>query len=206
MEKIKEEILQSQIVSVIYNEVQKLRNSTEEKKAVYRQRCIWELIQNAVDSRFEDRKVDIVVNYDCENSVVCFSHNGRGFSERDLWGLVTQTSGKQSDAESVGQFGTGFITTTLLTPKIKISSFIEETGRAFEIILDRSGITREEIAVAVKDNLQVLENLDMTESLDFPLGTWTPLLIKLMNLKSVNSLKVLSKLVSKVSKSILVFF
>lgn len=173
MEEIKEEILQSQIVSVIYNEVQKLRNSTEEKKAVYRQRWIWELIQNAVDSRFEDRKVDIVVNYDCENSVVWFSHNGRGFSKRDLWGLVTQTSGKQSDAESVGQFGTGFITTTLLTPKIKISSFIEETGRAFEIILDRSGITREEIAVAVKDNLQVLENLDMTESLDFPLGTWT---------------------------------
>ena len=172
-EEIKEEIFQSHIVSVIYNEVQKLRNSTEEKKAVYRQRWIWELIQNAVDSRFKDRKVDIVVNYDSENNVVCFSHNGRGFSVRDLWGLVTQTSGKQNDTESVGQFGTGFITTTLLTPQIKINSFIEDTGRAFEIILDRSGITRDEIEVAVKDNLQVLNNLDMTARHDFPSGVWT---------------------------------
>lgn len=48
----------------------------------------------------EDRKVNIVVNYDCENNLVCFSHNGRGvFETYGDW--QTQNYGKQNDAKSV---------------------------------------------------------------------------------------------------------
>ena len=155
---VKDEFLIRKSVSTIYNEMNKLRMSPEEEKGRLRQRWIWELIQNAVDCHRDETPLDIEVNYD-GNSKLTFSHNGKGFRKRDLWSIVTQTSSKLEDEDSTGQFGTGFVTTSLLSPKIYINSFLEENRVPFSIVLDRSGTSTSEITEAVTKNFDILNNL-----------------------------------------------
>ena len=73
--------------------------------------------------------------------------------------MVTQISSKQSDDITTGQFGTGFVTTTLLSPKITIGSFLENDNYPFDLNLDRSGKTREEIRESVKKNIELIEQV-----------------------------------------------
>ncbi|MEG2505420.1 MAG: ATP-binding protein, partial [Carnobacterium sp.] len=116
-EEIMANLLKEKSAATIYNEIEKLRSSSEEVKEKLRKRWVWELIQNAVDCCKDNDTIDIEIKYDGLSSLT-FSHNGKGFREDDLWSIVTQTSSKQSDSESTGQFGTGFVTTSLLSPKI----------------------------------------------------------------------------------------
>lgn len=157
-EEIMADLLKEKSAATIYNEIEKLRNSSEEVKEKLRQRWIWELIQNAVDCCKYNNTIDIEIIYD-GISFLTFSHNGKGFRELDLWSIVTQTSSKQSDNESTGQFGTGFVTTSLLSPKIKINSFLEDSMQPFELQLDRSGLTRKEVLETVENNILLLRNL-----------------------------------------------
>lgn len=157
-EDIKDEFLKRKSVATIHAEMSKLRMSSGEQKEKLRQRWIWELIQNAVDCCRENQMVDIEIVYEGE-STLTFSHNGKGFRETDLWSIVTQTSSKQADEESTGQFGTGFVTTSLLSPKINIYSFLEDTKESFDLTIDRSGITIKEIAETVEENFNTLNRL-----------------------------------------------
>ena len=157
-EDIKDDFLKKKSASTIHTEMDKLKKSSGEQKEKLRQRWIWELIQNAVDCCREGELVDIEIIYDGEYHL-SFSHNGKGFREIDLWSIVTQTSSKQGDEESTGQFGTGFVTTSLLSPKIIISSFIEDTKKAFDLTIDRSGETFREVYQAVEENFNTLNNL-----------------------------------------------
>ncbi|MEG2293988.1 MAG: ATP-binding protein [Carnobacterium sp.] len=157
-EEIMANLLKEKSAATIYNEIEKLRSSSEEVKEKLRKRWVWELIQNAVDCCKDNDTIDIEIKYDGLSSLT-FSHNGKGFREDDLWSIVTQTSSKQSDSESTGQFGTGFVTTSLLSPKIKINSFLEESMLPFELQLDRSGSTRMEVLQTVENNISLLRNL-----------------------------------------------
>lgn len=97
----------------------------------------------------DGEKIDIEIKFD-GHSKLSFGHNGKGFKEENLWSMVTQISSKQSDDKTTGQFGTGFITTTLLSPKITIESFLENDNRPFILDLDRTGQSREEIRASIK--------------------------------------------------------
>lgn len=50
--------------------------------------------------------------------MVSFSHTGDPFDNESLRGLILQKSSKTEDIEKGGQFGTGFITTHLLSKKL----------------------------------------------------------------------------------------
>ncbi len=70
-------------------------------------RAIWELCQNA-----RDLTEDCHVKMELNDSTFKFSHNGKPFDMDSLSSLIKQVSGqfKESD-ETVGQYGTGFLTT-----------------------------------------------------------------------------------------------
>ncbi|WP_432228369.1 sacsin N-terminal ATP-binding-like domain-containing protein [Enterococcus faecalis] len=157
-ENIKDEFLKKKSAATIHAEMNKLRMSSGEQKEKLRQRWIWELIQNAVDCCRDNEMVDIEIIFEGE-STLTFSHNGKGFRELDLWSIVTQTSSKQGDEESTGQFGTGFVTTSLLSPKISIYSFLEDTKESFNLTIDRSGTTITEIIETVEENFNTLNRL-----------------------------------------------
>lgn len=113
---IKDAMLLNSAVGTIFNELEKLRKSSKENQEIFRKRWIWELIQNASDCCRDGEKIDIEIKFD-GHSKLSFGHNGKGFKEENLWSMVTQISSKQSDDKTTGQFGTGFITTTLLLQK-----------------------------------------------------------------------------------------
>ncbi len=109
-------------------------------------RWAWELLQNAKDSiaDYPDRKISIQIEHN--NDSIIFRHNGIYFTEKDIRGIINQISSKETEegetSNRTGRFGTGFLTTHLLSRKIDIEGILEtdnlETYR-FKFPLDRTG-------------------------------------------------------------------
>ncbi len=110
-------------------------------------RWAWELLQNAKDSVAEtNRKVSVRIKYNHDE--IEFSHNGNHFTEKDIRGLINQISSKEVDEGEVskrtGRFGTGFLTTHLLSKEVYIEGIVETddgTLYKFGFPLNRNGKT-----------------------------------------------------------------
>lgn len=105
----------------------------------YARRWIWELIQNARDSKKEG--VCISVLLDENERTLSFSHDGKYFNRLSLLRLITQISDKIEGEDNTGRFGTGFITTNLLSKIISIKGPYtrgDGVNSQFEFVLDRS--------------------------------------------------------------------
>jgi hypothetical protein len=110
-------------------------------------RWAWELLQNAKDSNADDaRVVDVCLMR--AGDTVTFFHNGNHFTEHDIRGLINQISSKEVEegqkSTRVGRFGTGFITTHLLSKVVSVKGLVETLEKEFyqfEFPLDREGTT-----------------------------------------------------------------
>ena len=108
-------------------------------------RWIWELVQNAKDSiagKKDRNSIDIEINV--ENDIYIFKHNGAPFTKKTLTALLYKfTDKKRNTGESIGRFGTGFLTTHSLSKTVKISGdIILEQGspkKGFSVTLFREG-------------------------------------------------------------------
>ena len=73
-------------------------------------RAIWELVQNA-----RDLSDHAVIKIELSPQSLIFSHHGTPFDYTSFRALVKQDSSKdRADADTVGQYGTGFMTTHTL--------------------------------------------------------------------------------------------
>lgn len=141
----------------------------EAKKS--RRRWIWELMQNAKDVPNRFNKVSVKIHLTKDQLV--FSHNGDAFDINNITGLIQQVSSKPSDSsdeETTGKFGTGFISTHLLSDVIKVQGVVKRPNgarRQFEIELDRTGVKSEDLIQNIEDNLKKLKRIDLDEAL-FP--------------------------------------
>lgn len=118
-----------------------------------RGRWAWELLQNAKDSIADsesDRKVSVKI--ELSNESLVFSHNGRHFTEEDVVGLINQISSKEveegEESTRTGKFGTGFLTTHLLSKVIEVDGIIETADNKFykfSFPLDRNGKTKSQL-------------------------------------------------------------
>ena len=98
-------------------------------------RWIWELLQNARDvSPNTDDHLIAEVKYSGEELV--FLHNGRGFTVDEIAHLIFYGSTKIEDERSIGQYGSGFLTTHLLSWEIDVSGQLEN-GNWFNFCLAR---------------------------------------------------------------------
>lgn len=110
-------------------------------------RWAWELLQNAKDSVADtSRKVAVRIKY--SHDEIEFSHNGNHFTEKDIRGLINQISSKEVEEGEVskrtGRFGTGFLTTHLLSKEVYIEGIVETEDEAmykFGFPLNRNGKT-----------------------------------------------------------------
>ncbi|MCM1494528.1 MAG: ATP-binding protein [Bacteroides sp.] len=126
-------------------------------------RWIWELCQNAKDVSNDTGKVKISINFNKTNNNVIFRHNGRPFTMANVMSLINQSSSKDrydgSERKS-GKFGTGFITTHLLSEIVNVSGIIEvEKAKfsRFQITLDRTGHDKNEIVSAMENAVEQLQ-------------------------------------------------
>lgn len=111
-------------------------------------RWFWELLQNASDYNDE-----VEVKLELYPDKVIFKHNGKPFRPIDTENLIAPDSGKddketRSD-DTIGQFGTGFISTHVLSSQITVSGLIKSEHREeyhkFQFTLDRSGFTDKDL-------------------------------------------------------------
>lgn len=140
--------------------LKKVRNEPSKS----RRRWIWELLQNAKDIPNKFEKVKVRVELDVNG--LTFAHNGDPFTIQNITGLIQQVSTKASGGdvqEVTGKFGTGFISTHLLSEKVKVRGITirpEGTAKRFEIELDRTGRNSEELMPYIQAAIDRLKRID----------------------------------------------
>jgi len=133
-------------------------------------RWVWELIQNAKDVNV-DGKVQVLIEADLEGASahITFKHNGGPFSPENIRFLIEQVSSKERTNDSngrpttTGRFGTGFLTTHLLSERVVVRGVAAGKGFApkkFKLSLDRSGTELEDIINAVEVAQESILGLD----------------------------------------------
>ena len=111
------------------------KHLNEMKSSGRHKRWIWELLQNARDvSTDADNHLIAEVKYSGEELV--FLHNGRGFTVDEIAHLIFYGSTKIEDERAIGQYGSGFLTTHLLSWEIDVSGQLEN-GNWFNFCLAR---------------------------------------------------------------------
>lgn len=150
-------------------------------------RWIWELLQNAKDVIIDDGQIEINLT----DSAVEFSHNGSPFQHSNLLAILSQRSTKapsytddekqtffdrlfseeginNDDAKKFlntsGRFGTGFMTTYLLSKKISLESIYTTSDRikSFVISLDREAETPDQMKEKVKKSFASFTELEQS--------------------------------------------
>jgi len=145
-------------------------------KELTAQRLIWELVQNAKDnvvkSNAKHEKFSIEINL--TQSVFEFTHNYGYFSSDDLRNLIRRTSSKnqldnKQELSITGRFGTGFMTTHLLSEMVNINGVYNDESthsfKEFEFLLDRTGKDHSEMAACVERSMNAVEQSIQTSNL-----------------------------------------
>lgn len=137
---------------------------------------VWELMQNAKDVPNKFGRVSVLIELWKDKLV--FSHNGDYFTDGNITGLIQQVSSKDSanegDLNQTGKFGTGFITTHLLSDIIDVKGVVKNpnTGeyQNFKLTLDRSARKSEDMIESITQNLEWVKGLDNGNYHDFPIA------------------------------------
>lgn len=125
----------------------------EDNRAVLGTRWIWELLQNARDAAGPE---GVRIQAGVSESEVRFKHDGKPFASKEIAHLVYHGSTKTEDHEEIGQFGSGFLATHVLSRKVHVAGRLEDSS-GFEFLLDRSGKTAEELRHAMERSWKEFE-------------------------------------------------
>ena len=107
----------------------------ESNRKTWQNRWIWELLQNARDaSKTSNNRLIVKIQYNSEELV--FLHNGSGFTPEQITHLIYHGSTKVEDEDTIGKYGSGFLTTHLLSPEVVISGQLHD-GQWFDFSLVR---------------------------------------------------------------------
>ena len=110
-----------------------------------RKRWMWELLQNASDLGDE-----INAEFEISDTKLVFRHNGKPFGLDEAFNLIMPDSSKDGESQHskeeenppIGQFGTGFISTHILSKTIRINGIVEDPDYnehySFSFQLDRT--------------------------------------------------------------------
>ena len=125
-------VYQAGIATKILQHMDRIRNVSDVSQA---RRWVMELFQNSRDAAYEDQPVRIRI--ELKDRVLSFSHNGRPFRVKDILSIINQVSSKSPGENTIGQFGTGFMTTYQLSEQVEIQAVLKDEGLPFKPL--RSG-------------------------------------------------------------------
>jgi hypothetical protein len=120
-----------------------------QEEARFRSRWIWELLQNARDaSSANGVRVWLTLKPDC----VVFQHDGLPFNYKNIAHLIYHGSTKfeisASGVDPIGQYGTGFLTTHLISKTVWVRGRLDDK-KQFNFLLDRRGDSADDLKVAM---------------------------------------------------------
>ena len=116
----KEEAHKRELRQNVKSHCTKIRDGIRKNGSTSGKRAIWELFQNAGDLAKDgsSAEIRIILNED----TFIFAHKGKSFTYDSLCSLVKQVSSQEKeDDDTVGQYGTGFLTTHKFGRKIVIN-------------------------------------------------------------------------------------
>ena len=133
-EETKERVLVENTAQGVYKYLTELDSNRKDRHT----RWIWELLQNARDvSASTDNSLTAEVRYNPgEPGELVFLHDGRGFKMDEIVHLIFYGSTKQENPDALGQFGSGFLTTHLLSWEIEVAGLLDD-GQWFDFPLAR---------------------------------------------------------------------
>ena len=131
----KDKIKDNTLTETIAQGVFKYLNDLESNRAAYESRWIYELLQNARDAA-AGKATSLTASVEYQEGKLTFLHNGSGFTNDQVAHLIYHGSTKFEIEGTIGQFGSGFLSTHLLSSKIDVSGFLND-GQSFEFRLER---------------------------------------------------------------------
>ncbi len=140
------------------------------------ERAIWELLQNARD--LSDHAITRIT---LSPDSITFAHKGESFNLDTLSNLIKQQSTKKEDDDTtVGQYGTGFMTTHIFSKKVYISGDCRiECGDNYmyvplpaDFCLDRSADDADKFIDEMESELSMIDDLIGRHG-DATHGEWT---------------------------------
>lgn len=136
-------------------------NSLANKDELQKTRWVWEFLQNAKDTATVDG-VDITIELD--NDKITISHNGTPFETKHLIAILHKKSTKSlsGDDGTTGKYGTGFVTTHILSKKVTISGVHKNAlgERRFDIEVDRTSANLEESEALIQMKASIKSTFD----------------------------------------------
>ena len=109
-------VLQENTAQAIHQQLEQLDN----QKDRYSRRWIWELFQNAVDAVSGGQLATIRIRH--LGNKFSFSHNGAPFQQKEILHLIFHGSTKREREGVIGRYGTGFLTTHVLSKTVRITA------------------------------------------------------------------------------------
>lgn len=149
MEKSFDEITNDVLTENTAQTVFKYLQDQESNRLRMHARWIWELLQNARDA--SSGNTNLIASIECKSGELVFKHNGRGFTQREIAHLIFHGSTKTEEDTSIGKFGSGFLTTHLLSSEINVSGRLDD-GRSFDFPLSRAAVSVEDLRKSMKES------------------------------------------------------
>ncbi len=146
LDQTKDKVIVENNAQTIFDHIKGLENDPKNK-----QRWIWELLQNAQDTVSDEKDDSVETEVIWDSNDLSFLHNGKAFSEEDITHLIFHGSSKKEQEGKTGKFGTGFMTTHLLSKKVRIKGNISD-GRSFDFILNRSGESPKDTTITLNES------------------------------------------------------
>ena len=150
-EEIKNDVLVENNAQFIFQHIKELENDIQK----HGKRWFWELLQNAKDARKETENVIIETLYN--GNKLIFRHTGKEFTKKEIAHLIFHGSTKKDDATKTGKFGTGFMTTHLLSKEVTIEGRLFDNGECFKFLLDRNGNNDSELQKTLEQSWKRFE-------------------------------------------------
>jgi hypothetical protein len=145
-----EEFKEAERRALVENTAQDVFNilkDLESQASLHASRWIWELLQNARDAAPLPSLLHVRASF--TPTEVSFQHNGVAFTMDQVAHLIHHGSTKAQEEELVGRFGTGFLSSHIIS-KIPQVSGILDNGRRFAFVLDRTGATPRELTASME--------------------------------------------------------
>lgn len=120
-----------------------------QEEARFRSRWIWELLQNARDASSAN---GVRVWLTLKPDRVEFRHDGLPFNYKNIAHLIyhgtTKYEPSVSGVDPIGQYGTGFLTTHLISKTVWVRGILDDKKR-FNFLLDRRGESADDLKGAM---------------------------------------------------------
>ena len=126
------------------NDARRIRTRVKEARETRSHHVRWpfELVQNAYDVGPQDKDSVVRIDFLHQGKRLTVSHNGRPFTAKELYALLSGGSSKEFDGvETTGRFGTGFLATHALSTRVNVEGILYTVSNPekFCIRLDRAG-------------------------------------------------------------------